>query len=212
MCNEKSGIRSHTPSVVTCDKGRLVGPKPPLKPEQVWAIRPHFPREKRIRDLAMLDLAIDSKLRGSDLVRLKISQLAVNATLRHRATMVQQKTGRRVQFELAEGTRESPLACLTLCDGVINHYVSPRRARRGEHVSTREYARTVCGWIETAGLARSAYSTPSLRRTKVALIGRRTGNLAGRADPAWLHQAREHGAVLCLDAEETLTLSEGTES
>jgi hypothetical protein len=74
------------------NKGPIIGPKPPLKPKQVWAIRLHLQREQRVRDLAMFDLAIDSKLRGCDLVRLKIGQLVVNATVQHRASVIQQKT------------------------------------------------------------------------------------------------------------------------
>src|SRR4051812_7201813 len=90
----------HTRPVVPWNKGRFVGPKPPLKPEQVWAIRPHLQREQRLRDLAMCDLAIDSKLRVCDLVRLRIGQLVANASVRHRARVSQQKTEQPVQFEL----------------------------------------------------------------------------------------------------------------
>ncbi len=88
-------------SAVPWNKGAYVGPKPPLKPKQVWSIRLHLQREAWIRDLALFDLVIDSKLRGYDLVQLRISQLVVNATARHRATIVQQKTGTPVQFEVA---------------------------------------------------------------------------------------------------------------
>jgi integrase len=75
-----------------------------------WAIRLHLQREERLRDLAMFDLAIDSKLRGCDLVRLKIGEVVVNATARHRATIIQKKTEKPVQFELTEQTRDSLLA------------------------------------------------------------------------------------------------------
>ena len=98
---------------VPWNKGRSIGPKPPLKPKQVWAIRLHLQREQRLRDLAMFDLAIDSKLRGCDLVRLKVGQLVVNDAARHRATVIQKKTERPVQFELTEQTRDSLLAWLT---------------------------------------------------------------------------------------------------
>ena len=91
-----------TRAVVPWNKGAFVGPKPPLKPKQVWSIRLNLQRETRIRDLALFDLAIDSKLRGCDLVRLRIGQVVVNAAARHRATIVQQKTQKPVQFELTE--------------------------------------------------------------------------------------------------------------
>jgi integrase len=193
------------------NKERLVGPKPPLKPKQVWAIRLHLQRDKRIRDLAMFDLAIDSKLRGCDLVRLKIGQLVANATVRHRATIVQQKTQQPVQFELTEQTRESLLAWLTHRGGAIDAYVFPSRARRGEHLSTRQYARMVGEWVEAVGLAPSAYGTHSLRRTKVALIYKRTGNL--RAVQILLGHTKLESTVryLGVDAEDALTLSEATE-
>jgi len=90
---------------VPWNKGRLIGPKPPLKPKYVWGIRIHLQLEDAIRDLAMFDLAIDSKLRGCDLVRLKVGDVALNGSVRSRATVVQQKTGRPVQFEITEQTR-----------------------------------------------------------------------------------------------------------
>ena len=90
MQREKSAVPlPHTRPVVPWNRGRFVGPKPPLKPKQVWAIRLHLQREQRLRDLALLDLAIDSKLRGCDLVKLEIGEVAVDAAARHRATVVQ---------------------------------------------------------------------------------------------------------------------------
>ncbi|MFH5948918.1 tyrosine-type recombinase/integrase [Roseomonas sp. SXEYE002] len=159
------------------NRGRFVGPKPPLKPKKVWAIRLHLQREQRLRDLAMFDLAVDSKLRGCDLVRLKIGQLVVNGTARYRATVIQRKTERPVQFELTDQTRESVLAWLELRGGTLDNYVFSSRSRGGQHLSTRQYARLVGEWVETIGLGRSAYGTHSLRRTKVALTYKRSGNL-----------------------------------
>lgn len=131
MKREKSGIPlPHTRSVVAWNQGRLIGPKPPLKPKQIWAIHLHLQREERIRDLAMFDLAIDSKPRGCDLVRLKICQLVVNTAVRHCATVVQQKTGQPVQFGLTEGTRDSLLAWLTQRGRLLDLYVFPSRAGR----------------------------------------------------------------------------------
>jgi len=163
--------------VVPWNKGAFVGPKPPLKPKQVWSIRLNLQRERRTRDLALFDFAIDSKLRGCDLVRLRIGQLTVNAAARQRATIVQQKTKKPVQFELTEQTRESLIAWLTHRGGGLQDFVFPSRVDGNEHVSTRQYARLVGDWVEGIGLGRSAYGTHSLRRTKVALIYKRTGNL-----------------------------------
>ena len=193
------------------NKGRSIGPKPPLKPKQVWAIRLHLQREERLRDLAMFDLAIDSKLRGCDLVRLKIGEVVVNATARHRASIIQKKTQQPVQFELTEQTRGSLLAWLVHRGGSLDDYVFPSRARTGKHLSTRQYARLVGDWVEAVGLGRSAYGTHSLRRTKVALIYKRTGNL--RAVQILLGHTKLESTVryLGVDAEDALTLSEATE-
>jgi integrase len=142
----------HTRTSVPWNKGRLIGPKPPFKPKQVWAIRLHLQRERRIRDLALFDLAIDSKLRGCDLVRLTIGQVVVNGTARHRAIVIQRKTAQPVQFELTDQTRESVLAWLELRGGTLEDYVFPSRSKRGQHLSTRQYARLVGEWVEAIGL------------------------------------------------------------
>jgi integrase len=210
---EKSAIPlPHRRPVVPWNKGRLIGSKPPLKSKQVWAIRLHLQRKERIRDLAMFDLAIDSKLRGCDLVRLKIGQLVVNATVRHRATTIQQKTEKPVQFELMDQTRDSLLAWLIHRGGsLLDDYVFPSRVRTGKYLSTRQYARLVGDWVEAVGLGRSAYGTHSLRRTKIALIYKRTGNL--RAVQILLGHTKLESTVryLGVDAEDALTLSEATE-
>ncbi len=212
MQREKSAVPlPHGRPVVPWNKGRFIGPKPPLRPKQVWAIRLHLQRERRLRDLAMFDLAVDSKLRGCDLVRLRTGQLVVNATVRQRATTIQQKTEKPVQFELTEQTRDSLLAWLIHRGGSLDDYVFPSRTRTGKHLSTRQYARLVGDWVEAVGLGRSAYGTHSLRRTKVALIYKRTGNL--RAVQILLGHTKLESTVryLGVDAEDALTLSEATE-
>jgi integrase len=123
----------------------------------------------------MFDLAIDSKLRGCDLVRLTIGQLVVNGIARHRATVIRRKTEQPVQFELTDQTRDSVLARLDLLGGTLGDDVFPSRSRRGQHLSTRQYARLVGERVEAIGLGRAAYGTHSLRRTKVALIYRGAG-------------------------------------
>ncbi len=212
MQREKSAVPlPHGRAVVPWNKGRSIGPKPPLRPKQVWAIRLHLQREERLRDLAMFDLAVDSKLRGCDLVRLRTGQLVVNATVRQRATTIQQKTEKPVQFELTEQTRDSLLAWLIHRGGSLDDYVFPSRTRTGKHLSTRQYARLVGDWVGAVGLGRSAYGTHSLRRTKVALIYKRTGNL--RAVQILLGHTKLESTVryLGVDAEDALSLSEATE-
>ena len=212
MQREKSAVPlPHRRPVVPWNKGRFVGPKPPLKPKQVWAIRLHLQREQRLRDLVMFDLAIDSKLRGCDLVRLTIGEVVVNATVRHRATVIQRKTEQPVQFELTEQTRHSLLAWLGCRGGALEDHVFPSRAHEGKHLITRQYARLVGEWVEAVGLSRLVYGTHSLRRTKVALISKRTGNL--RAVQILLGHTKLESTVryLGVDAEDALTLPEATE-
>jgi len=89
------------------NKGRLIGQKRPLLPQQVWAIRARLELSNNLRDLALFNLAIDSKLRGCDLVRLRVSDLVVGGSIRDRVSVIQSKTGRPVQFEVSENTRSS---------------------------------------------------------------------------------------------------------
>ena len=133
------------------NKGALVGSKPPLKPKQVWSIRLGLQRQGRIRDLALFDLAIDSKLRGCDLVALRIADLVINAAPRQRAIVSQRKTGRPVQFELTEQTRDSLLAWLSVRGGGMQDYVFPSRVKPEDHLGRV----SMPAWSET-GSRRSA--------------------------------------------------------
>jgi hypothetical protein len=85
----------------------MVGAKRPLKPRDVWAIRFFLDEHRRLRDRALLDLAIDSKPRGCDIVKMKIGDIVAGGALRTRATVVQQKTGRPVQFKLMTVARNT---------------------------------------------------------------------------------------------------------
>src|SRR5271167_382190 len=125
------------------NKGRLIGQKRPLKPKEVWAIRVRLQLERRRRDLALFNLAIDSKLRGCDLVRLRVDDVCVGGQVRDRATVIQQKTGRPVQFEITEQTRAAIQAWLPEVHGRKGRYLFPSRFRAQSHLSTRQYARIV---------------------------------------------------------------------
>jgi integrase len=181
------------------NKGRLIGQKRPLKPKEVWAIRVRLQLEERRRDLALFNLALDSKLRGCDLVRLQVSDVCVGGRVRDRATVVQRKTGRPVQFEITEQTRAA------LRDWVANsvpangQYLFPSRFHDQPHISTRQYARIVHHWVERAGLDSSAYGTHSMRRTKAAQIYKKTGNL--RAVQLLLGHTRLESTVRYLGIE-----------
>jgi integrase len=164
---------------------------------------------RRVRDLALFDLAIDSKLRGCDLVRLKITDIAPHGAVQARAMVVQRKTGRPVQFEITEQTRESVRAWLQR--GLCRDYLFPSRIPGFEHLSTRQYARLVSAWMTLIGQDPSAYGTHSMRRTKASLIYKRTGNL--RAVQLLLGHTKIESTVryLGVDVDDALTLSEQTE-
>ena len=193
------------------NKSRFTGPKPPLKPKQIWGIRASLQIAKRTRDLALFDLALDSKLRGCDLVRVKVSDIALHGAVRTRATVTQRKTGRPVQFELTEQTRTSVHAWLLIRGNRSPEYLFPSRADRFGHLSTRQYARLVDEWMSLIGLDPKAYGTHSLRRTKASLIYKRTGNL--RAVQLLLGHAKLESTVryLGIEVDDALTISEQTE-
>lgn len=159
------------------NKGRLMGQKRALLPRHVWAIRARLELADTLRDLALLNLAIDSKLRGCDLVRLKVADIAVGDAVKERATTIQSKTNRPVQFELMENTRKSVLDWIKSPSMIGCTYLFPSRIHNSPHLSTRQYARMVKDWVTSIGLEPSGYGTHSLRRTKASQIYRKTGNL-----------------------------------
>lgn len=191
--------------------GRRIGAKRALKPQQVWAIRFWLDHQQRLRDRALFDLAIDSKLRGCDLVRMKIGDIVRGGEVRSRALVVQKKTGRPVQFELLETARKSLQAWLERRGGSINDYVFPSRVDHAKPISTRQYARLVEEWVIGIDLRREDYGTHSLRRTKAALIYKQTGNL--RAVQILLGHTKIETTVryLGVDVEDALQLAETTE-
>src|SRR5580704_13136797 len=135
---------------VPWNKGRLTGQKRPLKPKDVWAIRVRLQLEHRARDLALFNLAIDSKLRGCDLVRLEVDNVCAGCLVRDRATIIQKKTGRPVQFEITEQTRTSIQDWLSKVDASKAKYLFPSRFRAQPHLSTRHgssmVGSTAPGW------------------------------------------------------------------
>ncbi|HXC30237.1 MAG TPA: tyrosine-type recombinase/integrase [Stellaceae bacterium] len=193
------------------NKGRLIGQKRPLKPKEVWATRVRLQLEERRRDLALFNLALDSKLRGCDLVRLQVNDVCVGGRVRDRATVIQRKTGRPVQFEITEQTRAA------IRDWVANsvpgngQYLFPSRFHDQPHISTRQYARIVHRWVERAGLDSSAYGTHSMRRTKAAQIYKKTGNL--RAVQLLLGHTKLESTVryLGIEVDDALSISEQVE-
>jgi integrase len=165
------------PSRVPWNKGKLIGQKPPLRSKHVWSIRAMLQMEKRTRDLAMFNLAIDSKLRGCDIVAVKVEDVAPSGYAIDRATVRQKKTGRPVRFELTEHTRQAIDDYLRTSGRKPGEFLFAGRSRADRSLSTRQYARVVTNWIVDIGLDPRLFGTHSLRRTKASMIYRRTGNL-----------------------------------
>ncbi|MBO9112198.1 tyrosine-type recombinase/integrase [Agrobacterium sp. S2/73] len=159
------------------NKGILVGQKRPLQPKNVWSIRVRLEMSGATRELALFNLAIDSKLRACDLVKLRVEDLWSGSSIRDRATIIQKKTKRPVQFEVTEQTKTALVAWLPFVRRNGGSYLFPSRRKTSHHLSTRQYARIVHRWVSSIGLDASAYGTHSMRRTKAAQIYKKTGNL-----------------------------------
>jgi integrase len=188
------------------NKGKLTGQKPPLQPKHVWAIRTRLQLDRRIRDLALFNLAIDSKLRGCDVVSLRVADIAPHGYAIDRATVRQKKTGRPVKFEVTEQTRQAVDDLLRASPRAAGDYLF--KGRGDKSLTTRQYARLVSGWIAGVGLDASLFGTHSLRRTKATLIYRRTGNL--RAVQLLLGHTKVESTVryLGIEVEDALAIAE----
>ena len=159
------------------NKGKLVGQKAPFKLKEIWAIRVRLQLSERVRDFALFDLAIDSKLRACDLVKLRVRDVSHGDRIASRAIVTQQKTQRPVQFEITEQTRDAVTAWIRRASLRSEDFLFPSRAHGSPHLSTRQYARILSGWVREIGLDSAAYGTHTMRRTKASLIYRRTKNL-----------------------------------
>jgi len=172
-------VASNTPATATrvpWNKGKLVGAKPPLRPSQVWSIRTKLQIEGKKRDLALFNLAIDSKLRGCDVVAVRVDDVAPSGYSMDRATIRQKKTGRPVRFEITDQTRQAIDEYLKITGRKAGQVLFAGRSDRGG-LTARQYARLVQEWVASIGLDPAKFGTHSLRRTKAVLIYRRTGNL-----------------------------------
>jgi integrase len=192
----------------TWNKGKLIGPKPPLQPKHVWAIRTQLQLGRRIRDLALFNLAIESKLRGCDVVRLRVEDVAPHGYTVDRATVRQKKTGRPVKFEITEHTRRATDDYIGAYAKKPGEYLFTGRRGPDRPLTTRQYARLVSEWISGIGLNASLFGTHSLRRTKATLIYRRTGNL--RAVQLLLGHTKVESTVryLGIEVDDALNIAE----
>jgi len=193
------------------NKGKLVGQKRPLKPQEIWAIRTRLQLNNQTRDLALFNLALDSKLRGCDLVALKVADIAQGGEVQSRAQVVQRKTGRPVPFEITLQARQAVENWIRKAELKPTDYLFPSRIQDSEHLSTRQYARIVEAWVQAVGLDAGLYGTHSLRRTKASLIYRRTKNL--RAVQLLLGHTKMESTIryLGIEVDDALEIAEQME-
>lgn len=200
--------RTKTPA---SPKPKVMGQKPPLKLKEIWAIRMHLQLTGQLRELLLFNLAIDSKLRACDLVKLRVQDVYHAGQAAKRAIVMQQKTKRPVQFEITEQTRVGVSSWVRHKRLSPSDYLFTSRIKSSPHLSRRQYARLLAQWLSAIGLDPSLYGTHSLRRTKASLIYKRTKNL--RAVQLLLGHARVESTVryLGVEVDDALELSEQTD-
>ena len=193
------------------NKGKLIGQKSPLKLQEIYAIRTRLQLSKQARELAMFDLAIDSKLRACDLVNLRVRDVSHGSLIASRAMVMQQKTKRPVQFEITEQTRNALTGWIDEAHLKSDEFLFPSRLHDSPHISTRQYARIVHRWVSMIGLDPTGYGTHTMRRTKATLIYRRTKNL--RAVQLLLGHSKLESTVryLGIEVDDALEIAEQTD-
>lgn len=190
------------------NRGRIISQKCPLLPRHVWSIRVRLEVAGNARDLTLFNMAVDSKLRGCDLVCLRVRDVFAAGRVKERASMIQSKSGKPVRFEITEITRLSLERWIQNPEMLGLEHLWPSRIRDSLYLSTRQHARIVIGWVMSIGLEPSVYGTHSMQRTKVAQIYKTTGNL--RAVQLRLGHTKLDSTVryLGVDLDDVLTLSE----
>ena len=199
------------PHHIPWNKGKIMGQKPPLKLNEVWAIRIRLQIADKKRDLALFNLALDSKLRSCDLVKLKVSDVAHGTRIAKRSTVMQMKTKRPVQFEITKQTRNSLSELIKSQNLSSTDYLFKSRFHQSNHITTRQYARILKIWLEDIGLDPYEYGTHSIRRTKVSLIYQKTKNI--RAIQLLLGHSNLESTVryLGVELDDALDVAENTE-
>ena len=198
----------HARKTIPWNKGKLLGQKMLLSRQEVWSIRAHLLGNGQARDLALFNLALDSKLRACDLLKIRVSDVSSGDEVNSRAIIRQQKTSRPVQFEITSRTKKSISDWIEKAGLVAADYLFPSRLHSSAHLSTRQYSPIVESWVLGIGLNASSYGTHSLRRTKATLLYRRTKNL--RAVQLLLGHAKLDSTVryLGIEIDDALEMSE----
>jgi integrase len=193
------------------NKGKIVGQKAPFKVKDMWALRVRLQIDGRVHVLALFNLGIDSKLRGCDLIALKVRDVSHCEQVATRAIVMLHKNKRPVQFEITGVTREAMQAWIKQARLKSDHFLFPSRIHDPPCLGTRQYARNLGRWVCELGLDRSDSGTHSMQRTKATLIYRRTKNL--RAVQLLLGHSKLESTVryLGIDVDDALDISEQTE-
>ncbi len=194
------------------NKGKLVGQKAPLKRQEIWSIRIRLELiPSNQRNVALFNLALDSKLRACDLVKLKVKNVTHGSKILKRTMVIQQKTSQPVQFEIMKQTRDSLEVLIQKYSLTSNDYLFGSRVKKGQHISTRQYLKIVKQWVSMIGLEECYYGTHTMRRTKASLIYKRTKNL--RAVQLLLGHTKLESTVryLGIEVEDALEMAEQTE-
>jgi integrase len=193
------------------NKNRIIGQKAPFKLKELCAIRAWLDFKHNLRDRALLDIAIDSKMRGGDVTKLRVDDVCHGDHVASRASVRQSKTQRPVTFEITNTARKSLEAWIRKADLKPGDYLFPSRVNKGGHLGTRQYSRIVKGWASIIGEDPSRYGMHSLRRTKVTILYRQTHNL--RAAQILLGHTKIENTVRYLGVElvEALSLPEQVE-
>lgn len=193
------------------NKGKLIGQKSPLKLKEIWAIRIRLQISNSVRNLALINLAIDSKLRSCNLVKLKVRDVSHGNVVARRSMVMQQKTHQPVQFEITEQTREVISNWIDKAELKSDDYLFKSRFKTSPHISTRQYTIIVENWVKKIGLDPTEYGTHSMRRTKASLIYRRTGNLRAVQLPLGHTKLESTVRYLGVEVDDALELAEQTE-
>lgn len=193
----------------TWNKGKIVGRKPPLSPEQVQVIKTLLSQKGELRDIALFSLAIDSSLRGCDLVALKVSDVRALERIKERVTITQKKTGGRVTFAMTPYTQEALKELIAGQGKAESDFLfTGEKKGKGKAISTAHYRRLVKGWLSLAHLDISRFGSHSLRRTKIALVYKKTGNLKV-AQLLLGHKSLQHTQhYLGIEEEEALNIAD----
>lgn len=164
--------------------------------------------ENNTRELALFNTAIDSKLRGCDLVSLKVSDVMHGGKIVKRTIITQIKTKKPVHFEITEQTRDALYDLINENNLTYHDFLFHSRLSISEHLSTRQYALIVKKWVASIGLDPMEYGTHTMRRTKAALIYQKTKNL--RVVQLLLGHAKLESTVryLGVEVEDALEVSE----